>query len=178
MGAMMTACKPDNDPINPNDSTPNNDNPPAMSGTVSVQFGDDVSWDAASFILSDQYADDYGILQFVAYKVPGDPASPSIQGYLPANLGTYSLYDTQNYYIFYYENDNDTTSSDGYSYPNWQPQIGDFTETLTALDLASHTLSATIDGTLYYLPDQLNDIATTKHLHVEFLSATWTPYSE
>ena len=82
------------------------------------------------------------------------------------------------FYQFYYENENDVTDGSliggeaGSSYPNWQPNDGMVSD-VTAIDLTAQTLTGTVTGSCFYLPDYINDVETIKDLKVEFINAKW-----
>lgn len=143
---------------------------------VNVTF-DNVNWKAAD-ILGDDYSA-YGLLQIQAFKNYDSEVEPSIQGYMPSTIGSQTyVSNNDNYYVFYYENDNDVTEMNGNEYPNWQPKQGAFTETVTDIDLNALTISGVAQGTMFYLPDYLNQVTTEKQMTANFVSAQWESVSK
>lgn len=142
-----------------------------------VQNGVNVAFDATQWKAGDVLGIDYsnyGVVQFQAFKNYESTVEPSVQGYLPSTVGTQTHASNQDYYfLFYYENDNDETEMNGEKYPNWQPTQGAFTETITAIDLTALTVTGVAQGPMFYLPDYLNNVETTKQLTVNISNAQW-----
>lgn len=168
-GSMMfVACNKDE---NENNGNGNNNQEPVVTDGIKVTFGTDVTWNATT-ILGQEFAS-YGLLQIGAYKNYESSVEPSVMGYLPNSVRTTTHVGQQdNYYMFYYENDDDVTVQGENEYPNWQPSEG-FEENVTALDMNAMTISATAQGTMFYLPDYMNNITTEKDLLIEMVNAVW-----
>ena len=138
---------------------------------VNVVF-DANTWKAADILGADYST--YGLVQFQAFKNYDSAVEPSVQGYIPSTVGTQTHMNNNDYYfLFYYENDNDVTEMSGNQYPNWQPTQGEFTESITAIDLTALTVSGIAQGPMFYLPDYLNEIETVKQMTVNINAAQW-----
>lgn len=172
---LFVACNKDEN----TDENNNNNNEPTVTNGIKVTFGD-VNWTAAD-ILGEEYAS-YGLLSIGAFKDYESSVAPFVQGYLPNAVRSATHGQGDYYYFFYYENDNDVTIDDdgslsgtaGAELPNWQPRAG-FQENVTALDMNAMTISATAEGTLFYLPDYLQGTETTKDLNIVMTNAVWEP---
>lgn len=144
---------------------------------VKVTFGTAV-WTPAD-VLGEEYAS-YGLLQLGCYQNYESSTSPYTQGYFKNSTGSTTHASGDYYYHFYYENDNDFTidqdgslsGTTGAELPNWQPRAG-FSENVTAIDMTAMTLSATANGTLFYLPDYIQQVTTEKNLNIAVNNATW-----
>lgn len=140
-----------------------------IASGVNVSF-DATTWKATDILGADYSS--YGLMQLQAFKNYDSEVEPSVQGYIPSTIGTQTHQSNEDYYyMFYYENDNDFTTINGNNYPNWQPTQGEFTETITAIDLNSLTVSGNAQGPMFYLPDYQNDINTVKQLTVNIVNA-------
>lgn len=164
---ILVSCKKDEE-----NNENNNNNEPTVTNGIKVTFGD-ANWTAAD-ILGEEYAS-YGLLEIGAFVNYESSTTPYVQGYLPNSVrSTTHVAQQDYYYMFYYENDDDVTVQGENEYPNWQPSAG-FEENVTALDMNAMTISATAQGTMFYLPDYMNEITTEKDLLVEMVNAVWEP---
>lgn len=172
---ILVSCKKDEE----NNENNNNNNEPTVTNGIKVTFGD-VNWTAAD-ILGEEYAS-YGLLSIGAFKDYESSVAPFVQGYLPNAVRSATHGQGDYYYFFYYENDNDVTIDDdgslsgtaGAELPNWQPRQG-FAENVTAIDMNAMTISATAEGTLFYLPDYINGVTTEKDINIVMTNAVWEP---
>ena len=149
---------------------------------VKVSFGT-TAWDAVDVLGSE--ISSYALLQLGAFQDYESSVLPYVQGYVPNSVRSATHAQGDYYYFFYYENDNDfTIDTDGSlsgtpnaELPNWQPRAG-FTENVTAIDLTAMTITATANGTLFYLPDAVNQTTTEKNLSIAFNNAAWEATSK
>ena len=168
---IFVSCKKDEE------NNENNNNEPTVTNGITVTFGD-ANWTAAD-ILGTEWAS-YGLLEIGAYVNYESSVAPYVQGYLPNAVRSATHGQNDYYYFFYYENEDDytvdtdgsLTNQPGTELPNWQPRQG-FAENVTALDMNAMTISATAEGTLWYLPDYLNDVTTEKDLNIVMTNAVW-----
>ena len=176
-GSMMfVACNKDE---NENNGNGNNNQEPVVTDGIHVTFNG-AAWSAVD-ILGYEYAS-YGLLEIGAYKNYESSVEPYVQGYLPNSVRTTTHASGDYYYFFYYENEDDfTTDTDGSlsgtagaTLPNWQPRAG-FSEEVTALDMNAMTVSATCQGTLFYLPDYINGTTTEHEIVINMINAVWEP---
>lgn len=147
----------------------------AQGATVSVNGAVNASWKAKD-ILGTDYSS-YGLIQYGAFKNYDSSSEPYAQGYIPCTVGTVN-FDGQNYnYMFYYENEDDVTMVDEDMYPNWQPKGGEFTETISAIDLTANTVSGNVHGTLFHFPEyyETRDMSSTPSatIDVNMAASVW-----
>lgn len=178
-GAMLFAgCKKDEEK---NDNGGNNDNPPVDNPYVKVTFGANtsaVSWEATS-VMGDNYAS-AGLLEFGAFKNYESESAPYVQGYFRNSVGAATHSQQDYYYFFYYENENDYTIDEtgelsgdpGAVLPNWQPKTG-MQQEVTAIDLNAQTISATVTGQLFHLPEYIQGQEVISALSIIVNKATW-----
>lgn len=146
----------------------------AKGATVSMNGGLNTTWKATSLVGTDYSA--YKILMLGAFKNYDSASEPFAQGYVPSLAGNTNSDD---YYMFYYENEDDITvdtdgslsGQAGANLPNWQPK--DFVCNIAAIDLNANTITGTVEGELFYLPDYLTQTTTTATLNVNLASAVW-----
>lgn len=145
----------------------------AKGTTVSMNGALNTNWKATTTMGGDYSS--YGLVQFGAFKNYDSASEPYAQGFIPSTAIT-TNFDGQNYnYMFYYENEDDVTVDGEDTYPNWQPKRGEFTETITAIDLTANTVSGNVHGTLFHLPeyDATNEMSVTATIDVVMASAVW-----
>lgn len=145
---------------------------------IKVTF-DQESWKATT-ILGAVYSQ-VGLVMLEGYKDYDRTDTPHISGYTANTTGTFTHSSQDYYYFFYYENDNDFTVDQdgslsgqaGNELPNWQPSQG-LTTSVTAIDLNAQTISGTVSGDLFHLPEYVSSqTRVTKHLEIAINNAQW-----
>ena len=151
----------------------------AEADGMKVSFGT-ANWRATT-ILGADYSSMAGIVMREGYKDYDRDDTPHVSGYAGSAPGTYTHGQNDYYYFFYYENDNDITvdrdgslsGQAGTELPNWQPKQG-MTIRITAMDLNAHTVTGTVNGTLFHLPEYAaTGEQVTNDLAIEIRNATW-----
>ncbi|MBO4655427.1 MAG: hypothetical protein J5644_07775 [Bacteroidales bacterium] len=128
---------------------------------VYVSFGSE-NWKAASFDADvETFAANNTMVIWLNKNLNSD--YPQIQSRMQTTVGSSS--NSSQRYVIYMENGNDVNEE---GYPNWQAD--NLTLTVEAINLAAHTVTATVTGTLKNLTS-----GEIREIKINYRNAEWAP---